>query len=233
MWATSPEGDKTGELSGLQCRSSKPPPGFGMSYFWMGMRSGARVERTRPSEARRFRTPVASSSSGLSGKASKRPRPSRPSRVVSVALRYESLTATMVNRSSGRSTRKGVGTASKRARKSGARPEVSVMRGTLALVVPDANSRRPARRPRPRTSPMCLASIEAKPFPAIGFGQVVSEENKANQSDAERRDIKSLLGRSGQRRGKGGEEVAIIGTEPGTELLRTPRVPRFRGANFN
>ncbi len=55
----------------------------------------------------------------MSGNTSNRPRPRTPARSVRVARRYASLAATMVNGSSGVSTRKRPGTDSNRALKSG------------------------------------------------------------------------------------------------------------------
>ena len=87
--ATRPSGARTGELTGLQYRASNRPlpAGCSMSYFWTAIVSGWRRDRTRSRDVRRFVTPVASGSSGLSGKTSKTYRPTMRSRSVDVASR--------------------------------------------------------------------------------------------------------------------------------------------------
>jgi hypothetical protein len=90
MNATLPAASSTGEFTGLQKRSSKPPPcasGRRTSYFCTAIASGAPVATTRTSEARRLLTPVAAGSSGLSGKTSKMPRPTIVVRAVIVAAK--------------------------------------------------------------------------------------------------------------------------------------------------
>jgi len=86
---------RTGELTGLQYLSSKPPPsdsGLRMSYFCTAMVSEVLSWSTRCREVRRLRTPVAEGSLGLSGKTSKTPRPRYLRGFVMVAWRYASVT---------------------------------------------------------------------------------------------------------------------------------------------
>ena len=87
--ATCPSGPSTGVLIGDHQRSSNAPgrPATGMSYFCTAIVSGSFERSTRCREAPRFRTPSASGSAGLSGKASKRYRPTSSSRVRPVARR--------------------------------------------------------------------------------------------------------------------------------------------------
>lgn len=81
-----------------------------MSYFWTGIVSGARVEITRSKWAFTLATPSALRSLGLSGNLSNVGRPTI-ARYVFVALRYASVTATIVR--SGLRTRQRVGLRSK------------------------------------------------------------------------------------------------------------------------
>src|SRR5467141_1439963 len=90
MYRTFPVGPRTGELTGLQYLTSKPPPsdsGLRMSYFCTAMASEVLSWSTRCREVRRLRTPVAEGSLGLSGKTSKTPRPKISSRFVMVEVR--------------------------------------------------------------------------------------------------------------------------------------------------
>ncbi len=95
-YITSPLGESTGMFLGLQYFTAKAPSAPRMSYFCTAIVSGARVATARSSEARRLAVPVASGSSGLSGKASKSPRPMVSSRVVPVAARRARVAATIV-----------------------------------------------------------------------------------------------------------------------------------------
>ncbi len=88
--AIEPSAASTGLLTGLQKRSSNPPPSSGgrrMSYFCTGIASARRSPTARSSEARRLRAPLAAGSPGLSGNTSNRPRPRMASREVIVACR--------------------------------------------------------------------------------------------------------------------------------------------------
>jgi hypothetical protein len=88
MYLTRPSGANTGVFTGLQYRTSKPPPadsGRRMSYFCTAMVSATRACSTRCSDAAKFACPLACASEGLSGNMSKIPRPRIRSREVIVA----------------------------------------------------------------------------------------------------------------------------------------------------
>ncbi len=96
MYRTAPVSDRIGMLRGLQNRTWKVPSGPRMSYFCTAIVSGARVARTRSSDARRLLVPSAVRSAGLSGNTSKSPCPIVSSRVSSVTASRASLAAIIV-----------------------------------------------------------------------------------------------------------------------------------------